>query len=100
MGVLGAAEIEKELGGIPEWRKNGNVIQRTFQFKNFVESIQFVNFVANLAEKAQHHPDILIQWNKVEMRLTTHDAGGLTSKDFQLASEMEKQFEQLKREHE
>ena len=60
-------------------------LSRTFQFKDFPAAIKFVNAVAELAEKAWHHPDIDIRWNKVTLTLTTHDAGGLTEKDFVLA---------------
>jgi 4a-hydroxytetrahydrobiopterin dehydratase len=56
-----------------------------FQFKDFPAAVKFVNAVAELAEEAQHHPDIDIRWNKVTLALTTHDAGGLTEKDFLLA---------------
>lgn len=55
----------------------GRGIQRTYAFKDFVASIKFVNSVAEAAEAAQHHPDILIRWNKVTLTLTTHDAGDL-----------------------
>jgi 4a-hydroxytetrahydrobiopterin dehydratase len=61
------------------------VIARTFEFKDFPAAMNFVNAVATLAEQAQHHPDIDVRWNKVTLALTTHDAGGLTEKDFALA---------------
>jgi 4a-hydroxytetrahydrobiopterin dehydratase len=61
------------------------VISRTFQFKDCPTAIKFVNVVAELAEEEWHHPDIDIRWNKVTLALTTHDAGGLTEKDFALA---------------
>jgi 4a-hydroxytetrahydrobiopterin dehydratase len=70
---------------LPDWRKKGAAITRTFQFKDFKAAMKFVNAVARLAEKAQHHPDIDIRWNKVALTLSTHDAGGLTKKDFDLA---------------
>ena len=63
----------------------GAEISRTFQFKDFAAAMQFVNAVAGEAEKANHHPDIDIRWNKVKLVLSTHDAGGLTEKDFALA---------------
>ncbi len=63
------------------------MISRTFQFADFVASIKFVNAISKRAEKACHHPDIDIRWNKVTLRLSTHDAGGLTGKDFLLARE-------------
>ncbi len=78
-------EIQKSLEGVPEWSEAGVGIQRTYAFKDFVASIRFVNSVAEAAESAQHHPDILIRWNRVTLTLTTHDAGGISAKDFELA---------------
>lgn len=79
------ARIILALSALPQWKREGQVISRTFQFKDFVAAMKFVNQVANLAEQAQHHPDIDVRWNKVTLALTTHDAGGLTEKDFELA---------------
>ena len=76
---------------MPDWKKRGATITRTFEFKDFPAAIKFVNAVAKLAEKAWHHPDIDIRWNKVTLTLTTHDAGGLTERDFSLA----KKFDQI-----
>lgn len=78
-------ETEERLKALREWSLVNDAIQRTFQFKGFMEAIAFVNRVATLAEKADHHPDILIRWNKVTLTLSTHDAGGITQKDFDLA---------------
>ena len=75
--------------GVPEWRLDGEEIVRTFQFKDFVESMKFVNKVAEIAEAAQHHPDITINWNKVKLNLTTHDSGGLTWNDFDVAAKID-----------
>jgi len=75
------------LATVPGWQKNGGLITRTFQFPDFATAMGFVNQVAGLAEAAGHHPDIDIRWNKVTLALTTHDAGGLTEKDFALARE-------------
>jgi 4a-hydroxytetrahydrobiopterin dehydratase len=63
----------------------GQQLERTWIFKDFVEAIAFVNKLVEPAETAGHHPDIAISYNKVSVSLTTHDAGGLTEKDFQLA---------------
>lgn len=73
------------LAANPAWQKNGEVISRRFEFVDFPAALNFVNGVARLAEQAQHHPDIDIRWNKVTLALTTHDAGGLTDKDYSLA---------------
>lgn len=67
-------------------------IQRTYQFKDFVTAIAFVNTIAQFAESAQHHPDILIRYNKITLTLSTHDAGGVTEKDFALAAQADKAF--------
>jgi 4a-hydroxytetrahydrobiopterin dehydratase len=71
---------------VARWQRKGQVIRRTFQFKDFPAAVRFVNAVARMAEKAWHHPDIDIRWNKVTLALTTHDEGGLTKKDFELAA--------------
>jgi 4a-hydroxytetrahydrobiopterin dehydratase len=70
---------------VPEWTVDDEVLRRTFEFHTFVESMGFVTSVALLAEKANHHPDIDIRWNRVTLALTTHDADGLTDRDVQLA---------------
>lgn len=87
---LTAAQIKTSLASLPDWNKRGNTITRTFVFKDFPTAIQFLNAVAKLAEKAWHHPDIDIRWNKVTLTLTTHDAGGLTEKDFALAHKFDR----------
>lgn len=79
-------QIQEALARQPEWSESGDAIQRTFQFQDFVGSMRFVNRVAEAAEGAQHHPDILIRWNKVTLTLSTHDASGITEKDFALAA--------------
>jgi 4a-hydroxytetrahydrobiopterin dehydratase len=82
---LDEAGIQSALATVPQWQRNGDIIARTFEFKDFVVAMKFVNAVAEEAEAMQHHPDIDIRWNKVTLALTTHDAGGLTDKDFALA---------------
>jgi len=82
---LDATQIAVALGSLPGWKQDGAVISRTFQFKDFPAAVKFVNAVADAAEQAWHHPDIDIRWNKVTLALTSHDAGGLTEKDFALA---------------
>ena len=82
---LSQAEIEREIQAIPEWQQSEQTIVRTFKFKNFVEAIAFVDKLVEPAEAAGHHPDLTISYNKVTVSLTSHDAGGLTDKDFALA---------------
>ncbi len=84
-------QIAAMLAAVPQWQRQGDTIARTFQFKDFPAAVKFVDAVAVAAESAWHHPDIDIRWNKVTLTLTTHDAGGLTQKDFDLA----RQFDQL-----
>lgn len=91
MAKLTATQIKTALATVPDWRRRGKTITRTFTFKDFPAAIKFVTAIAKLAEKAWHHPDIDIRWNKVTLTLTTHDVGGLTDKDFALA----KKFDQL-----
>lgn len=78
-------EIEQKMSTVPQWQQQGQTITRTFEFKNFVEAIEFVNKLVEPAETAAHHPDLAISYNKVTVSLTSHDAGGLTPKDFELA---------------
>ena len=85
MGLLKAGEIKIALKRVSGWKRRGKTIQRTFEFTDFVAAMKFVNQVAKLAEKAWHHPDIDIRWNKVTLTLSTHSEGGLTAKDFKLA---------------
>ena len=82
---LNQAQIEQKLQTIPQWQQQDQTITRTFEFKNFVEAIDFVNKLVEPAEAAGHHPDLAISYNKVTVSLTTHDAGGLTQQDFDMA---------------
>jgi 4a-hydroxytetrahydrobiopterin dehydratase len=87
---MNEAQIAAELEKHPDWSEVGGKIQRTFQFPDFVASIEFVKKLAAYAEKVQHHPDILIRYDKVTLTVSTHDAGGITQKDFDLAQESDK----------
>ncbi len=71
---------------LSEWTLSGENLQRTISFNDFREAIAFVNKLADAAEAAAHHPDIMIRYGKVTLTLTTHDAGGLTEKDFEMAA--------------
>ena len=90
MKKLSAPKIKTALACVPDWKKKDLTIARTYQFKDFPAAMKFVNAVAKLAERAWHHPDIDIRWNKVTLTLTTHDAGGLTKKDFDLAGKFDR----------
>jgi 4a-hydroxytetrahydrobiopterin dehydratase len=86
MEKLPESTVEARLASFPEWSEINGAIQRTFQFPDFVASMNFVRKVAEEAERVQHHPDILIRYNKVTLTLSTHDAGGITEKDFSFAA--------------
>ena len=89
MPLLNETDIAEGLKGLPGWELKGKEIVKAFKLKNFVEAVGFVNKVAILAEKADHHPDILIRYRNVTLMLSTHSAGGLTEKDFGLAGEID-----------
>ena len=82
-------QIRKELENLPGWELKNGEITRAYKFKDFLEAMAFVNRVAQRAEAADHHPDVLIRYNKVQLTLSTHSAGGLTLKDFQLAGQID-----------
>jgi 4a-hydroxytetrahydrobiopterin dehydratase len=86
MAKYSASQTKTAMRFLPRWTKKGAVISRTFQFRDFSTAIEFVRALAKLAERAEHHPDIDIRFNKVTLALTTHDEGGLTEKDFELAT--------------
>lgn len=90
MKKLTETEIDEHLNSLPEWKIEAGELDRTFAFPDFLAAMRFVNAVAEQAEAAQHHPDIDIRYNKVRLRLATHDAGGLTAKDFELAENVSK----------
>jgi len=85
--------IQRELGTLPGWSRRGDVITKTFQFREFLAGIDFVNAVAKAAEAADHHPDIDIRYTKITFSLSTHSAGGITQKDLDLARKIEKAAE-------
>lgn len=86
----------QQLETVPSWARRGaRAIRRRYEFKGFLDAIDFVNRVSVRAEKANHHPDIDVRWNKVTLTLTTHDTGGLTLKDFSLARQCDEVFERF-----
>jgi 4a-hydroxytetrahydrobiopterin dehydratase len=86
--LLNSAEINKKLSSLPDWQTNGQQLTHTYEFENFIKAIDFVNLLVEPAERAGHHPDIAISYNKVTISLSTHDEGGITSKDFDLATKI------------
>jgi 4a-hydroxytetrahydrobiopterin dehydratase len=83
---LDEAEIARRLAGLAGWERRGEQIRRTFELADFRAALAFVNRVGELAEAMDHHPDIEIRYSRVTLALTTHDAGGLTARDFELAA--------------
>jgi len=89
MVKLSNGELKAALAEVPEWSEVSGTIQRTYQFADFVSAMAFVTGAAFAAERSQHHPDIMIRYNKVTMTLSTHDAGAITVKDFNLAKTLD-----------
>jgi 4a-hydroxytetrahydrobiopterin dehydratase len=89
MAKLAEAAVRRRLAGVKGWRLAGGALEKRFTFSNFKEAMFFVNSVAGLAEQAGHHPDLSVVYNRVTLRLSTHDAGGITAKDFDLAKRIE-----------
>ncbi len=88
MGLLSEDDISTELASLPGWNRAGDSITRQVTLDDFRAAMLYAGAVAYLAEKANHHPDVLIQWNKVTLTLSTHSAGGLTGADFALARQI------------
>ena len=83
--VLSDGEIRQALQQLPGWEQNGKAIERIFQFDSFGRAMEFVNQIAEAAEAVNHHPDILINYNKVTLTLVSHDSGGVTQRDLKMA---------------
>jgi 4a-hydroxytetrahydrobiopterin dehydratase len=79
-------EVDQALASLKDWRRDGKELVRSFKFDGFPAAIKFVNRIAQLAEEANHHPDILINYNKVKLTLSSHDSGGITQRDVRLAT--------------
>ena len=92
MPALTAKQVGLHLKALPSWSKRAKTIFRTFEFEGFLDSIAFVNRIAMRAQRLNHHPDIDIRFNQVTLKLTTHDAGGLTEIDFSLARQSDEDF--------
>ena len=87
---LNSSEIESRLQDLEDWHLEGDAIKRKLEFDDFLEAIEFINRIATLADSADHHPEIFNVYNRVELLLTTHDSGGLTHRDFDLAQEIDR----------
>ena len=89
MAKLTEQEIASSMPQLQGWRREGDAIVKQYEFGKFAEGIRFVDRVAEAADAADHHPDIDIRYTKVTMSLSTHSAGGLTKKDFELAGRID-----------
>ena len=87
--LLSATEIKEWLKKVPEWEQDKKTVERTFEFDDFFQAIDFVDAVAEIAEEQEHHPDIDIRYNKVRIVLSTHSEGGLTDLDFETAEKID-----------
>lgn len=86
---LSAEEIEERLSGLDGWTAEDNNLKKRFSFTNFAESLNFVNKAGEIADRLDHHPDILFGWGYAEFFITTHNRGGITDFDFALAKEID-----------
>jgi 4a-hydroxytetrahydrobiopterin dehydratase len=82
-------EVQQHLTGLKNWQVSDGQLTKTFRFASFPIALNFVNRVGELAERAGHHPDIDIRYNQVRLSLSTHDAGGISAKDFDLAGQVD-----------
>jgi len=87
--LLSEEQIAERLKEVPKWTRKGTYIEQSWTFEDFPPALAFLNQVGELAEAMNHHPDIYNSWNRVRLRLTTHDRGGLTTLDFELAAKID-----------
>ena len=99
MKLLTGKEIKRSVRELDGWMIRGKVIRRNIEFADFAQAMGFVGSVALYAERAQHHPDITIRWNKISLSLSTHSAGGITKKDISLAREINTLIEECTGRH-
>jgi 4a-hydroxytetrahydrobiopterin dehydratase len=92
MAALSKSEVEALLKDLPGWKLDGGKLVREWGFKDFVAAMTFVNSVAVVAEQAGHHPDIDIRYNRVRLGLVSHDAGGITARDADMAARLSRDF--------
>jgi 4a-hydroxytetrahydrobiopterin dehydratase len=88
--LLPESEIKSRLKGLKGWKHEGDFITKTFEFDGFIDGIAFIDRLAEVAEERQHHPDIHVRYTTIKLSIQTHSAGGVTKKDFDLASAVEK----------
>jgi len=89
VALLGDAEVEEKLAGLPGWQRSGSAIEKEFKREDFVGSVRFVDALVEPAEAMNHHPDVAISWDTVTVSLSSHSEGGLTAADFELAAKID-----------
>ena len=89
MKKLTDQEIQNKMKEIPNWRLEDDAIVRNWSFNDFSEAMDFINQIARLAEDHDHHPELFNVYNKVSLKFSTHDAGGLTNRDFKIAQDID-----------
>ncbi len=92
MAKLQTAEIERRLGALPGWEFKDDAIRKLYRFKEFMDGIRFLNRVAEMAEAADHHPDVQINYTRITFSCSTHSEGGVTDKDLRLAAQIDDAF--------
>jgi 4a-hydroxytetrahydrobiopterin dehydratase len=92
MPKLSPDQITDQLKTLPGWEFKNNEISKLYRFKEFLQGIRFIDRIAELAESADHHPDIFVNYTRVTFTCSTHSEGGVTDKDFRLANQIEKEF--------
>jgi 4a-hydroxytetrahydrobiopterin dehydratase len=90
MEILDKSEILRHLNELRDWKLEENAIVKSWQFRDFTEAMVFINKVAELAEEQDHHPELQNVYNKVVLKFSTHDAGGLTIRDFRIARDIDR----------
>jgi 4a-hydroxytetrahydrobiopterin dehydratase len=92
MAKLSSKQISEKLRSLKGWKLKGDAIAKLFKFEEFPDGIRFVDRIAEIAQRMDHHPDININYTRITFSCSTHDQGGITEKDFKLATEIEKAF--------
>ena len=91
--MLGPDDIHRQMANLPGWTHESKALTRQLVFKDFREAIAFLNLIAFDAEEADHHPDVTINYKRLNLSLSTHSAGGVTAKDFALAAKIHARYE-------
>jgi 4a-hydroxytetrahydrobiopterin dehydratase len=89
MSCLSTSEIQSAISNLEGWELKENAIRKTFTFDAYIDSIAFINRLAELAEEANHHPDMIVGWCKIEIAFTSHDQGGVTTACIDMAKKTE-----------